>query len=49
MRQIDDYRIEPNGSIWIRSENGQERRATDREWLSIWRNDPSVTLRLSQL
>ena len=47
MKGIVDYRIEQDGRIRVRLENGGERWATDKEWLSIWQQDPCVTVQLA--
>lgn len=47
MKSINEYSVGPNGTLWVKTDDGKVRKATDKEWLRIWQTDPRVTLRLA--
>jgi hypothetical protein len=47
MRNLIDYRIGRRGDLWVQQSDGAVRRATEKEWLEIWRRDPALTLLLA--
>lgn len=47
MEQITSYHVGGKGYLWVHLQDGNVRRATDAEWIKLWRQNPELTLKLA--
>ncbi len=47
MSNIIAYHVGPKGNLWVHLIDGSVRRATDSEWIRVWRKSPELTIRLA--
>lgn len=47
MEQIVAYHVGRKGNLWVHMQDGVVRRATDSEWLKVWRKSPELTMKLA--